>query len=165
MKISLTLFLLAISFEGSSKYLNTIYLQQVRGTVEQPIVDGSASFHRASVFSPVLRKPLTNFGGTVHVVSNRLSITSIESRVSRKGKLLLKGNLPLRSSESSINDKIDLKCEVLEVRAKNIFRSMPFLARLVFFFSIGNYALEIFSVFHYFLFLFVYLCSFCLFLG
>ncbi|CAD5167233.1 unnamed protein product [Musa acuminata subsp. malaccensis] len=94
---------------------------QVRGTVEQPIVDGSASFHRASVFSPVLRKPLTNFGGTVHVVSNRLSITSIESRVSRKGKLLLKGNLPLRSSESSINDKIDLKCEVLEVRAKNIF--------------------------------------------
>lgn len=54
-------------------------------------------------------------------MSNRLSITSIESRVSRKGKLLLKGNLPLRSSESSINDKIDLKCEVLEVRAKNIF--------------------------------------------
>ncbi|WOL15334.1 hypothetical protein Cni_G24115 [Canna indica] len=94
---------------------------QVRGTIEQPIVDGSASFHRASVSSPVLRKPLSNLGGTVQVKSNRLCIRSIESRVNRKGKLLLKGNLPLKSTESSTEDKIDLKCEVLEVRAKNIF--------------------------------------------
>lgn len=94
---------------------------QVRGTVEQPVVDGSASFHRATVSSPVLRKPLTNFAGTIHVVSNRLCISSVESRVNRKGKLLLKGNLPLKTTESSPNDKIDLKCEVLELRAKNIF--------------------------------------------
>ncbi|KAL9679738.1 hypothetical protein QQ045_017604 [Rhodiola kirilowii] len=93
---------------------------QVRGTVEQPVLDGSASFHRASVSSPVLRKPLTNFGGAVQVKSNRLCITSLESRVSRRGKLLMKGNLPLRTSEASLGDKIDLKCEVLEVRAKNI---------------------------------------------
>uniref|UniRef100_A0A7N0VLC3 Translocation and assembly module TamB C-terminal domain-containing protein n=2 Tax=Kalanchoe fedtschenkoi TaxID=63787 RepID=A0A7N0VLC3_KALFE len=93
---------------------------QVRGTVEQPVLDGSASFHRASVSSHVLRKPLTNFGGAVQVKSNRLCITSLESRVSRRGKLFIKGNLPLRSSEASVGDKIDLKCEVLEVRAKNI---------------------------------------------
>uniref|UniRef100_A0A6V7QQ20 Translocation and assembly module TamB C-terminal domain-containing protein n=1 Tax=Ananas comosus var. bracteatus TaxID=296719 RepID=A0A6V7QQ20_ANACO len=93
---------------------------QVTGTVEQPVVDGSASFHRAFVSSPFLRKPLTNLGGTIHVVSNRLCINSMESRVNRKGKLSLKGNLPLKSSESSSSDKIDLKCEVLEVRAKNI---------------------------------------------
>lgn len=93
-------------------------------------------------------------------MSNRLSITSIESRVSRKGKLLLKGNLPLRSSESSINDKIDLKCEVLEVRAKNIFRSMPFLARLVFFFL-----LEImpWKIFQYSITFFSYLSTYVLF--
>ncbi|PKA54157.1 hypothetical protein AXF42_Ash018167 [Apostasia shenzhenica] len=94
---------------------------QVRGTVEQPVVDGSASFHRASVSSPVLRKPLTNFGGTVHIISNRICINSMESRISRKGKLMLKGNLPLKPSESSISDKIEIKCEVLEVRAKNTF--------------------------------------------
>ena len=94
----------------------------MRGTVEQPVLDGSASFHRASISSPVLRKPLTNFGGTVHVKSNRLCITSLDSRVSRKGKLFVKGNLPLRTSEASLGDKIDLKCEVLEVRAKNILR-------------------------------------------
>ncbi|XP_010548479.1 PREDICTED: uncharacterized protein LOC104819890 isoform X2 [Tarenaya hassleriana] len=94
---------------------------QVRGTVEQPLLDGSASFHRASISSPVLRKPLTNFGGTLHVKSNRLCISSLESRVSRRGKLVVKGNLPLRSNEaSSFGDGIELKCEVLEVRAKNV---------------------------------------------
>ncbi|KAL1167323.1 hypothetical protein V6Z11_A05G011300 [Gossypium hirsutum] len=95
---------------------------QVRGTVEQPVVDGSASFHRASIYSPVLRKPLTNIGGTVNVESNKLCIAMLESRVSRRGKLFVKGNLPLRTSEASLGDKVDLKCEFLEVRAKNILR-------------------------------------------
>ncbi|KAF5779089.1 putative translocation and assembly module TamB [Helianthus annuus] len=93
---------------------------QVRGTVEQPIVDGSASFHRATISSPILRQPLTNFGGIILMDSNRLCIRSLESRVSRKGKLSVKGNLPLRTTEASLADKIDLKCEVLEVRAKNM---------------------------------------------
>ncbi|XP_007013733.2 PREDICTED: uncharacterized protein LOC18588930 [Theobroma cacao] len=108
-----------------SPYANWLHgsadvMLQVRGTVEQPVLDGSASFHRASISSPVLRKPLTNIGGTVHVKSNKLCIAFLESRVSRKGKLFVKGNLPLRTSEASLGDKIDLKCEVLEVRAKNI---------------------------------------------
>ncbi|KAG6403086.1 hypothetical protein SASPL_135303 [Salvia splendens] len=60
------------------------------------------------------------FGGTVLVNSNRLRIRSLEGKVSRKGKLSLKGNLPLRTSEASIGDGLDLKCEVLEVRARNI---------------------------------------------
>ncbi|KAI3718710.1 hypothetical protein L6452_19592 [Arctium lappa] len=93
---------------------------QVRGTVEQPMLDGSASFHRATISSPILRKPLTNFGGIIIMDSNRLCIRSLESRVSRRGKLSVKGNLPLRRTEASLGDKIDLKCEVLEVRAKNI---------------------------------------------
>lgn len=99
---------------------NAEVMLQVRGTVEQPVIDGSASFHRATISSPVLRKPLTNFGGTVVMDSNRLCIRSLESRVSRKGKLSMKGNLPLKTTEASAGDKIDLKCEVLEVRAKNI---------------------------------------------
>ncbi|MBA0806631.1 hypothetical protein Gohar_022500, partial [Gossypium harknessii] len=96
------------------------WLKKVRGTVEQPVVDGSASFHRASIYSPVLRKPLTNIGGTVNVESNKLCIAMLESRVSRRGKLFVKGNLPLRTSEASLGDKVDLKCEFLEVKAKNI---------------------------------------------
>ena len=98
----------------------------MRGTVEQPLLDGSAYFHRATVSSPVLRKPVTNFGGTVLVNSNRLRIHSLEGKVSRKGKLSLKGNLPLRTSEASIGDGLDLKCEVLEVRARNVLRYFLF---------------------------------------
>ncbi|GAB4854190.1 hypothetical protein Ancab_022774 [Ancistrocladus abbreviatus] len=81
---------------------NAEIMLQVRGTVERPELDGSATFHRASVSSPVLRKPLSNFGGRVLVKSNRL------------GKLLVKGNLPLTTSEAFPGDKFDLKCEVLE---------------------------------------------------
>lgn len=98
----------------------------MRGTVEQPILDGSAYFNRATVSSPVLRKPVTNFGGTVLVNSNRLRIGSLEGKVSRKGKLSLKGNLPLRTSEASPGDRLDLKCEVLEVLARNILRYFSF---------------------------------------
>lgn len=99
---------------------NADIMLQVRGTVEQPVLDGSASFHRGSVSSPALRKPLTNLGGTVHVKSNRVCISSLESRVSRRGKLYVKGNLPFKTSEAIPGDRVDLKCEVLEVRAKNI---------------------------------------------
>ncbi|KAL8521965.1 hypothetical protein ACS0TY_012205 [Phlomoides rotata] len=99
---------------------NAEVMLQVRGTVEQPVLDGSAYIHRATVSSPVIRKPITNLGGTVHVNSNRLRIGSLEGKVSRKGKLSVKGNLPLRTSEGSLGDKLNLKCEVLEVRARNI---------------------------------------------
>ncbi|XP_039810202.1 protein SUBSTANDARD STARCH GRAIN 4, chloroplastic-like isoform X2 [Panicum virgatum] len=95
-------------------------LLQVKGTVDQPVVDGSATFNRAIVDSPFLRTPLTNFAGTINVISNRLCISSMESRVGRKGRLSMKGTLPLKNSEPSANDKIDLKCEVLDIRAKNI---------------------------------------------
>lgn len=86
------------------------------------MLNGYASFRRATISSPVFRNSLTNFGGTVHMKSNRLSITSLESRLGRKGKLLVKGNLPLRTKEAVLDDKIEFKCEVLEVQAKNILR-------------------------------------------
>lgn len=94
---------------------------QIRGTVDQPLFDGAATFHRASVYSPVLPTPLSNFGGTINVRSNQLSINGLEGRVGRKGRLLVKGNLPLRTSNISLVDKIEMKSESLEVRAKNIF--------------------------------------------
>ncbi|WVZ19349.1 hypothetical protein V8G54_006671 [Vigna mungo] len=99
---------------------NADIMLEVRGTVDQPVLNGYASFRRATMSSPLFRNSLTNFGGTVHMKSNRLSITSLESRLGRKGKLLVKGNLPLRTKEAVLDDKIEFKCEVLEVQAKNI---------------------------------------------
>ncbi|XP_023524011.1 uncharacterized protein LOC111788077 isoform X2 [Cucurbita pepo subsp. pepo] len=115
------LLLTALSPHVNWLHGNADILLKVSGTIEEPVFDGSATFHRASVSSPVLPKPLVNSGGMIHVRSNRLCIDSLECRVSRKGKLTVKGNLPLRSSEASLSDKIDLKCEALEVRAKNVF--------------------------------------------
>ena len=44
----------------------------------------------------------------------------------------MKGTLPLKNSEPSANDKIDLKCEVLDILAKNILRSLLFLYPFVY---------------------------------
>ncbi|CAJ1973770.1 unnamed protein product [Sphenostylis stenocarpa] len=108
---------------ASTPYANWLHgkadiMLEARGTVDQPVLNGYASFRRASISSPVFLNSLTNFGGTVHMKSNRLSITSLESRLGRKGKLLVKGNLPLRTKETALDDKIEFKCEVLEVNSQ-----------------------------------------------
>lgn len=94
---------------------------QVRGTADQPTVDGVAAFHKVSISSPVLPRPLSNFGGTIRVLNNQLCVEGLDGRVGRKGRLQVKGKLPLRASESSKGDNIELKADLLEVRAKNMF--------------------------------------------
>ncbi|MCO5581692.1 hypothetical protein L7F22_035581 [Adiantum nelumboides] len=94
---------------------------QVRGTVDQPNVDGVASFHRVSISSPVLPRPLSNLGGTIRVVNNQLCVEGLEGRVGRKGRLYVKGKLPLRASESVFGNNVELRTDYLEVRAKNVF--------------------------------------------
>lgn len=95
---------------------------QVRGTVDQPTVDGVATFHRVSISSPVLPRPLSNLGGTIRIVNNQLRVEGLEGRVGRKGRLYVKGKLPLRANESSVGDSVELKTDLLEVRGKNVFR-------------------------------------------
>ena len=46
----------------------------------------------------------------------------LEGRVGRKGRIYVKGKLPLRVNEASLRENIELKTDFLEVRAKNIFR-------------------------------------------
>lgn len=94
---------------------------QVRGTADQPTVDGVAAFHRVSISSPVLPRPLSNLGGTIRVVNNQLCVEGLEGRVGRKGRLHVKGKLPLRASETSVGDNVELKTDLLEVRTKNVF--------------------------------------------
>ena len=116
-------------------------------------------FHRASISSPVFRKPLTGFGGTVYMKSNRLSIPSLESRLGRKGKLLVKGNLPLRTSEAARDDKIELKCDVLEVHAKNILRLLSWSLLYVDMIIESKILQNFCNIFFLFIYIFVYTLS------
>ena len=81
-----------------------------------------ASFHRVSISSPVLTRPVSNVGGTIRVINNQLRVEGLEGRVGRKGRIYVKGKLPLRVNEASLRENIELKTDFLEVRAKNIFR-------------------------------------------
>ncbi|KAL2635099.1 hypothetical protein R1flu_006578 [Riccia fluitans] len=95
---------------------------QVRGTVQQPVADGVASFYKVAISSPVLPRPLSNLGGTIRVKNNQLYVEGLEGRVGRRGLVEVKGQLPLKVSDTgTTNDAIELKTEHLEVRARNVF--------------------------------------------
>lgn len=95
---------------------------QIRGTVLQPIADGVAKFHKVSVSSPVLPRPLSNLGGTISVKNNQVYVEGLEGRVGRRGRLEVKGQLPIKANESYSNgEAIEIKAESLEVRARHTF--------------------------------------------
>lgn len=96
---------------------------QIRGTVQQPVADGVAEFHKVSISSPVLPRPLSNLGGTIRVKNNQLCVEGLEGRVGRRGHLEVKGQLPIKAYDSYTNgEAIDIKAESLEVRARHTFR-------------------------------------------
>lgn len=96
---------------------------QIRGTVLQPIADGVAKFHKVSVSSPVLPRPLSNLGGTISVKNNQVCVEGLEGRVGRRGRLEVRGQLPIKTNESFSNgEAIEIKAESLEVRARHTFR-------------------------------------------
>ncbi|KAG0581653.1 hypothetical protein KC19_4G269200 [Ceratodon purpureus] len=95
---------------------------QIRGTVLQPIADGVAKFHKVSVSSPVLPRPFSNLGGTICVKNNQVCVEGLEGRVGRRGRLEVKGQLPIKAHESYSNgEAIEIKAENLEVRARHTF--------------------------------------------
>ncbi|BBN05669.1 hypothetical protein MPTK1_3g15020 [Marchantia polymorpha subsp. ruderalis] len=95
---------------------------QVRGTVQQPVADGVASFYKVAISSPVLPRPLSNLGGTIRVKNNQLFVEGLEGRVGRRGLVEVKGQLPLKDGDFlTSGDAIELKTEHLEVRARNAF--------------------------------------------
>ncbi|EFJ16558.1 hypothetical protein SELMODRAFT_421796 [Selaginella moellendorffii] len=93
---------------------------QVRGASEQPKFDGMAVFHKATVSSPILPKPAHNIGGTVTVKNNELIVDAIEGKVGKRGRLLIKGKLPLKAAVDSSDCSLEVKADSLEVRAKNM---------------------------------------------
>ena len=70
---------------------------QVRGTLARPIVDGTATVHKATVALPcALPRPMSNLNAAVRVRGNTLHVDTLEGRLGRKGHLRVKGTLPLR---------------------------------------------------------------------
>jgi hypothetical protein len=91
--------------------------------VQQPIADGVADFHKVSISSPVLPRPLSNLGGTIRVKNNQLCVEGLEGRVGRRGHLEVRGQLPIKANEAYTNgEAIEIKAQSLEVRARHTFR-------------------------------------------
>ena len=70
---------------------------RLRGTVEQPVLSGSASISRATLDCPLLRFPLTNASAEVRAGGGMLTVESLEARCGRRGHIRARGSLPLYS--------------------------------------------------------------------
>ncbi|KAJ7565427.1 hypothetical protein O6H91_02G060300 [Diphasiastrum complanatum] len=94
---------------------------QVRGTVEKPEANGNAVFHRVTITSPFMPKPVFGLGGTVALERNELHVAGLEGRVGKRGHLEVRGKLPIHFQENLANKSIEVKAECLEIRARNMY--------------------------------------------
>jgi hypothetical protein len=70
---------------------------QLRGTLADPVVDGSAAVHKASIAAPgVLPRPLSNLGAAIRIRGNTLHVDALDGRLGRRGHLKVRGALPFR---------------------------------------------------------------------
>lgn len=71
----------------------------------------------------MLPRPFSNLGGTICVKNNQLCVEGLEGRVGRRGRLEVRGQLPIKANEAYSNgEAIEIKTENLEVRARHTFR-------------------------------------------
>ncbi|CAL8466123.1 g5659 [Coccomyxa elongata] len=68
---------------------------RVHGSPSHPQVEGRAHFAKAAIACPWLKYPMTNLGGTVRMADNALKIEGLEAHVGRRGRIRVKGGLPL----------------------------------------------------------------------
>nr|AXF41549.1 carbonic anhydrase CAH0010 [Chlorella sp. ArM0029B] len=72
---------------------------RLRGSLEQPVLSGSASIAKATLECPsVLRWPLTNVAAEVRAGGGLLTVESFEARSGRRGSVRLRGSLPVYAS-------------------------------------------------------------------
>lgn len=68
-------------------------------------------------------RPFSNLGGTICVENNLVFVEGLGFRVGRRGRLEVRGQLPIKANESYSNgEAIEIKAESLEVQARHTFR-------------------------------------------
>eukprot|EP00898_Chlorokybus_atmophyticus_P000645 jgi/Chlat1/1581/Chrsp123S00083 len=92
---------------------------KVRGTLQKPVVDGSAVITRAGIVSDIFPKPLVNVNAAIQLVQNKLRIESLDVKTGHHGRISVKGDLPLFKKDASKGISVNLNR--VEVRVKNAY--------------------------------------------
>ena len=96
----------------------------VAGTMERPIVRGKALVSKALLDFPVLKYPLNLVSADIRCEDDIITVRGIDAYVGRKGRIRVRGTLPLRHGaphEPVANSRLTFDLNQLEVKARNLY--------------------------------------------
>lgn len=96
----------------------------IAGSIMKPIVTGKALISKALLEFPVLKYPLNLISADVRCENDSVVVKGIDAYVGRKGRIRLRGTLPLAHEnlhQSSKSPRLTLDLHRLEVKARNMY--------------------------------------------
>jgi hypothetical protein len=96
----------------------------ITGSISKPVVTGKALVSKALLEFPVLKYPLNLVSADVHCEDDAVVVKGIDAYVGRKGRIRLRGTLPLRHENSNKllkSPRLSMDLHNLEVKARNVY--------------------------------------------
>nr|WP_290221935.1 translocation/assembly module TamB [Trichocoleus desertorum] len=98
---------------------------QVRGTLEQPIATGIATFQDATFTAQALPEPLTNVNGTIRFDRDRILVEGIQGQFSQ-GQVVAQGILPIfedfRPGNPDVATPLTVNLDKISLNLKGLYR-------------------------------------------
>lgn len=96
----------------------------VTGSIQNPVVTGKALISKALLEFPVLKYPLNLISADILCENDAVLVKGIDAYVGRKGRIRLRGTLPLRHEKTNKlvkSPRLSLDLHNLEVKARNLY--------------------------------------------
>ncbi|WP_299493295.1 translocation/assembly module TamB domain-containing protein [Acaryochloris sp. IP29b_bin.137] len=111
----LSLFTDQVAWKGGKGALDV----QVKGTIDQPIVDGTVRFQDAKLQAAALKQPLTQLNGTIQFDRNLVTIPRLSANID-EGQLEATGSLPI--FEPSNQQALAVKLADLDLNVQELYQ-------------------------------------------
>ena len=94
----------------------------VRGTRQQPILDGIATLQDATFSSQALPGKLTDITGQVQFGLDRIVVQNLQGKYNNKGKVQAQGEIPVSSQETKIDQPLTVSLDQLALNLKELYQ-------------------------------------------
>ncbi|WP_017316983.1 translocation/assembly module TamB [Mastigocladopsis repens] len=107
-----------VAFEKGEGEIDLI----VRGTKQQPILDGIATVNNATFSSQALPGKLTDITGKVQFDLDRITVQNLQGKYNNQGKVEAKGEIPVASQEMNIDNPLSVTLDQLALNLKGLYQ-------------------------------------------
>lgn len=94
----------------------------VRGTTQQPILDGIATVKDATFSSQALPGKLTDITGRVQFGLDRILVQNLQGKYNNKGKVEAQGEIPVSRQETKIDHPLTVTLDQLVLNLKELYQ-------------------------------------------